>query len=171
MKHCVKALLLSFIFCGLAACATQTSMPEASSPGGSISALTNGAWTTNIRSFSEVRSTLSDTVRQKSSGSAEWVKSDVSGRSVVNLAFSYGGEERALTWAILFGACNSASLPVLPKATFTELEMDTGGRVTVKADIPLELPRSGNYRVEIYRDREGTNDSLVGCGNFKFVKR
>lgn len=127
-------------------------------------------WTANIKSVSQFRFNAADSTRDRSHGSAQWNRGDGPAFSSVSLAFTYAGTERGLSWAILFGSCGNSSLPVIPMSTFPELDVSGGGRAQITATISLEFPTSGAYHIEIYKDRTGGSESLVGCGNFKFVK-
>jgi hypothetical protein len=51
-------------------------------------------------------------------------------------------------------------------SNFPELEV-TGGQANFNSVLTLELPVSGEYHVAVYKDRRGTEESMVGCGNLK----
>jgi hypothetical protein len=134
-------------------------------------ATSESRWTGNFRSVNNARSTLTDTTREKSFGSAEWRPGPTSTQSTIDLSFTYGGMERELTWGILFGNCGAASLPVVPTSNFPELELSGVGSTKTNATINLEFPTSGTYHIDIYRDRSGSPESLVACGNLKYSNR
>ena len=131
-------------------------------------------WKSTLRMVQEDRiSDSPDSVRTHGSafGSAVWTYGDDPSNSVVELTFNYGGKERDLSWAILFGRCRSASLPIAPLSSFPELNMTGGGPVHVTATLATELPHRGQYHVEIYRDREGGEQAVVACGEFKYSEK
>jgi hypothetical protein len=131
-------------------------------------------WKSSLRMVQEDRISESpDSVRSHGSafGTAVWKYGDNPSTSVVELTFTYGGQERDLSWAILFGRCRSASLPVAPVSSFPELNMTGGGRVQVEARLATELPHRGQYHVEVYKDREGGEQAVVACGEFKYSEK
>ena len=139
-------------------------------PEASVSPSLSGVphWTASIRSVSRTRFDAPDSTREKSYGSAQWTRADVPTQSRVNLTFSYGGSERVLSWAILFGNCGAGSMSLLPVSAFPELEITAGGHAQVDATLMLELATSGNYHIDIYRDRQASAESVVGCGNLRY---
>ena len=125
-------------------------------------------WTASIQSVKEDRINVApDSVREKSFGSAQWTRGSGPTLSIINLTFSYSGPERDLAWAILFGPCGSASLPLIPMSNFPELNVNTGGRAQVNATLSVELPASGTFHIDIYKDRAGAVESVVACGNLR----
>ena len=169
MKH---AMLLATFVAGalsLTGCSHTVPANGASRATASVLPLRDAKWTASVQSVNQSRFGATDSTRDKSYGSAEWTRGDGPGLSTVNLAFTYTGPEHDLSWAILFGRCGSASLPLIPISNFPELEVAGGGRTQVTATLPLEFPTSGAYRVDIYKDRLGGAQSVVACGNLKYV--
>lgn len=154
---------------GLTACSHTVPVQGADGPEGSMSSPTEPKWTTNIRSVPQTRFTALDTARNISSSSVEWIQGERPGVSSVNIVFTYEGTEHSLSWAVLFGPCGGASLPLIPISSFPELEVSVGGRTQLNAEISLELPNSGMFHIDIYRDRRGGAESVVGCGNLRYV--
>jgi len=151
---------------GFTAC-SQSPAGGAPQPLASMSAA-EPRWTASIQSVKEDRINVPpDSVREKSFGSAQWTRGTGPALSVINLTFSYSGPERDLAWAILFGSCGSASLPLVPLSNFPELNVNTGGREQVNATLSVELPASGTFHIDIYKDRTGAIESLVACGNLR----
>jgi hypothetical protein len=112
-------------------------------------------WTANIRGVAQSRFNAPDSTRVHSYGSARWTPGNSSTLSVVNVAFAYDGPEHFLSWAILFGGCGTASLPLETLSSFPEIDVSSGGRGVVNATLFIEFPESGTYHVEIYKDRRG----------------
>lgn len=130
-------------------------------------------WSASIKMVHEDRVNENvDSVRAigGSSGSASWRSGETPTLSVVDLTFSYGGTERELTWGIFVGRCRSASVPIVPVSSFPEIEL-TGGTVRVQAQLSLELPHTGQYHLNVYRDRSAEESTLVACGDFKYSAR
>lgn len=129
-----------------------------------------GKWTSTLQPVNQFRFNAADSTRDRSYGSAQWGPGTTPMESRINLVFTYAGAERGLTWAILFGRCGNESLPVVPTATFPELDVSGGGRAQLNATISIEVPTSGTYHIEIYKDRTGGSDSMVACGNFRYAR-
>ena len=169
-----QKLLLSAVGTGLigilAGCAQNASGGSAPSPSSSQSTSGNAPrWTANIQSVTQNRGAVEQTTRDKSYGSATWGPGESGSLSKVEVVYTYTGSEKFLSWAILPGSCGTGSLPVLPMANFPEINVGGGGRGQVTAQIPLDLPMSGSYHIDIYRDRRASMDNLVACGNMKFA--
>ena len=157
------------IFLGVAACSqavatgggVRTSETESVGTG-------NARWTGSFRSIGGERASLTDTTRERSYGTVRWTPSGVATQSVIDLSFNYGGTERELSWSILLGACGAATLPVVPMSILPELELNGVGAVKLTATLNTEMPTSGTYHIDIYRDRSGDVETLVACSNLKY---
>jgi hypothetical protein len=128
-------------------------------------------WSASVKMVHEDRVNESvDSVRGigTSSGSATWRQGETPTLSVVDLTFTYGGTERELAWGIFLGRCRSASMAIVPISSFPEIELTGGGAVRVQAQLSFELPKSGQYHLNVYRDRSGEESSIVACGDFKY---
>ena len=129
-------------------------------------------WTASVQSIRDDRINISpDSVREKSFGSVQWTPGAGPTQSNVNLTFSYTGPERDLSWAILFGTCGSASLPVVPLSNFPELNVSGSGRGQINGTIAVDLPATGTFHVDIYKDRTGSIEALVACGNMRYSSK
>ena len=149
----------------LAGCA-KTIPVEGATP--ASSAVVGARWSANIQSVTQSRGEVVQTTRDRSYGNASWTVGASPSLSVVSLIFTYTGQERSLPWAILPGSCGSPSLPVIPLSNFPELNVGGGGRAQVTASLPLELPSTGTYHIDVYRDRRSSTEFLVACGNLKY---
>lgn len=154
---------------GLIGCAQKTGAGSAPSPSGNVAVTENSRWTANIQSVTQSRGDVAQTTRDRSYGTLTWGRGDMSSLSTVNLVFTYAGQERFLSWAIAAGSCGTPALPIIPMSNFPEINIGGGGRGQVTASLPLELPITGVYHVDIYRSRQQGADALVACGNLKFV--
>ena len=123
-------------------------------------------WSAVIRAVTQNRFSAPDSTRNTNYGAFQWTHADIPSRSNVNITYNFSGPERELSWAIMFGNCGSATLPLVPMSNFPELEV-TGGQANFNSMLTLELPVSGEYHVAVYKDRRGTEESMVGCGNLK----
>ncbi len=154
----------------LTGCAKSTPVEGVPSPSVSASDAASGSarWTANIQSVTQNRGAVAQTTRDRSYGSATWTLGAGPSLTTMNLIFTYTGTERALAWAILPGSCGTPALPVVPMSSFPELNVGGGGRAQVTTSLPLELPSTGTYHIDVYRDRRGGTDALVACGNLRF---
>ena len=153
---------------GITACSNAVPVTGAPGPAALVASSGEPRWTTVIQQVAQSRFNAPDSSRDRSYGSAEWTRGSGPAESKVNLAFTYSGPERDLSWAILFGRCGSATLTLVPKSSFPELEVAGGGKAQLNATLSVELPTSGIYHIDIYKDRTGGAESLIGCGNFKY---
>ena len=153
---------------GLAACATT--VPVAGAPTTDAAVTTSGGarWSARIASVTQNRGDVAQSTRDNSYGSAEWTRADVPTLSKFDVVFTYAGTERDLAWAVLAGSCGTAALPVIPLANFPELNVGGGSRAQVSASLPIDMPATGAYHIDIYKDNSGDPQSLVGCGDFRY---
>lgn len=170
MKQRSLVATLSAGALALTACAHTVPVEGgAVTPAESVSTSTGGGrWNARITSVTQNRGDVGQSTRDNSYGSADWTHGAAPTLSAVNLTFTYAGSERDLNWALVSGSCGMASLPLIPMANFPELNVGSGGRAQVTATLPIDLPATGTYHVDIYKDRTGGAASLVGCGNFKY---
>jgi hypothetical protein len=153
---------------GLAACAHNVPV-EGATPSSSVAATPGaGRWSGRISSVTQNRADIAQSTRDNSYGQADWTPGDGPTLSTVNLVFTYAGTERELSWALVAGSCGVAALPLIPLSNFPELSIGSGGRGQVTASLPIDLPSTGAYHIDIYRDRSGGPESLVGCGNLRY---
>lgn len=155
----------------IAGCAKSTPVEGAPTPSASASAegSAGARWTANIQSVTQSRGEVVQTTRDRSYGSATWRPGAAPSLTNIELTFTYTGQERTLSWAILPGSCGTPALPVIPISNFPELNIGGGGRAQVTASLPLELPAGGSYHIDIYRDRRGGTDALIACGNLRYA--
>jgi hypothetical protein len=116
------------------------------------------------------RGDVAQSTRDRSYGSMTWTPGEGPRLTNASVVFTYAGQERFLSWAIVAGSCGSPSLPLIPLSNFPELNISGGGRATVTTSLPLEFPTGGSYHVDVYKDRQGGMDALVACGNLKLQK-
>jgi hypothetical protein len=155
----------------ISACAKTTPVEGAPAPStnAGVAAQGGGRWTANIQSVTQNTGAVQQTSRDRSYGSATWTLGAGPSLTNMNLVFTYTGTERSLAWAILPGSCGNPALPVVPMSNFPELNIAGGGRAQVTTSLPISLPTSGSYHIDIYRDRRGGTESLVACGNLRYA--
>lgn len=71
-----------------------------------------------------------------------------------------------LQWAIHSGRCGSGSLPIVGIERFPVVEIGTGGRGDLDAEMSLALPPGGSYHVNVYLGGQNLNNVLT-CGNMR----
>jgi hypothetical protein len=111
---------------------------------------------------------LAPTRRQQASGTVRIRQSPRDARRIsVSLVVATSlPEPGALRWALLPGRCGAATIALLGHEQFPPLDMSSSGRGQLEADLPLELPQSGSYHVNVYFG--GTDlDDVVTCSNLR----
>ena len=84
-------------------------------------------------------------------------------RLVVSTSFPDG---QYLKWAILPGMCGSNMMPIAPVDQFPIIEMGTNGQGEVDRVLPLSMPATGQFHVNVYRGGSQLEHVLT-CGNLK----
>jgi hypothetical protein len=153
----------------LAGCAKTTPVEGAPSPNATVAAGGTARWTANLASVTQNTGAVQQSTRDRSYGTATWTVGASNTLSNINLVFTYTGQEKTLAWAIVPGTCGNPALPVLPMSNFPELNVGGGGRAQVTTSMPIALPASGAYHIDIYRDRRGGADALIACGNLRYA--
>jgi hypothetical protein len=153
----------------LAGCAKTSSVEGSPSPSVNAPAGDNSRWTARVQGVTQSRGDVAQSTRDRSYGDFTWTQGASPSLSNVNLVFTYAGQERFLNWAIVAGSCGSPALPIIPMSNFPELNVGSSGRSQVQGSIPVVLPTTGVYHVDIYRSRQASVDALVACGNLKYV--
>lgn len=168
MRHPSILLVTLAAAVGISACASNPAPGTAPVASAQVAAdAPQPKWTGSIRSSLTDRLS-GDSTRERMSGSLVWTPAPSPSMSTARIDFSYTGSVRELTWGIFFGPCGNASLPVITLSDFPELEMSSGGRAQLVASLSTELPLSGAYHVEIFKDRSAQPETSIACGNLKF---
>ena len=72
-------------------------------------------------------------------------------RTTVTLVVSTALQEpTSLRWAVLPGRCGAGSVPLLSFEQFPPLDVTSSGRGQLEIDVPIQLPESGSYHVNVY---------------------
>jgi hypothetical protein len=83
-------------------------------------------------------------------------------RTTVSLAVSTAIQQpTSLRWALLPGQCGAGSLPLLGFEQFPPLDVTSSGRAHLEVELPLPLPQSGNYHVNVYSGGVQLDDVLT----------
>ena len=173
MKY-VSVLVTILAAISVAACSGNAAPSGSIATAQSVGAPPEPRWTGNIRAIVVDRINEADTSSSQrnygSHGSLTWTHGATPDLSNATIDFTYSGPARELTWGIFFGPCGNASLPVVSLSVFPELEMSGGGHTQVVAALATELPLTGAFHVEVFRDRTGDPETSVACGNLKFSR-
>lgn len=167
MKY-LSALVSFFVAVSVAACSGNAAPNGSIATAQSIGVPPEPRWTGSIRAAIVDKLNESDSTRERSFGTLVWTPGATPSLSNAKISFTYSGSARELTWGIFFGPCGNASLPVVTISDFPELEMSSGGHTEVIAAISTELPLTGAFHVEVFKDRSGGPEFSVACGNLKF---
>ena len=170
MKYGILMIALGTAALMSAGCSHNAPADGTRQPLSAISSDAGPRWTTRFRSVAPTHLDSGDSTRHSSYGTAEWSPGNARASSTLHVKFTYSGPEQDLSWAILYGTCGTASLPVIPLSNFPELDLSAGGNVEVDATLTLEFPLSGTYHAEIYKDRIGGEEAVVACGDLKYVR-
>jgi hypothetical protein len=174
MRNVRFAATLAAFALGIVACATTPKVETAPAPSGAVSSTSSSgnvvSWSGNISAVTESNSDVRQSSRGNGYGNAQLTRGDAANSTRINVQYSSGGSnstDRYLNWAILPGRCGSGSLPVMPISNFPELTVGGDGRAQVSVELPFEFPKSGDYHINIYHERQQTLDQVVACGNLR----
>ena len=156
-----------FLLCAagiLSACATSSAPRDDDAP---VRAPASG-WTGSFQATQERSGVLAPTKLQQAAGTVRLQQSARDPRkTAVSLVVSASLKEpTSLRWALHPGRCGAASLPLLGYDQFAPLEVSSSGRGQLDVDLPLELPQTGSYHVNVYFG--GTDlDDVLTCANLR----
>lgn len=175
MKSVSSLLVILVATISIVACSANAPPNSSIATAQSLGEPPQPRWTGSIRAIVIDKLNEADTVSSQrntgSHGTLVWTHGATPDLSNATIDFTYSGSERELTWGIFFGPCGNASLPIVSLSVFPELEMSSGGRTQVVAALSTELPLSGAFHVEVFRDRTGDPETSVACGNLKFNRQ
>ena len=172
MSNVRFAAVLSSLAVGFVVCAKTPQVETAAAPASNVSVGSDniGSWAGNISAVTESNSDVRQSSRGNGYGNAQLTRGDAANSTRINVQYSSGGSnstDRYLNWALLPGRCGSGSLPVMPISNFPELTVGGDGRSQVNVELPFEFPKSGDYHINIYHERQQTLDQVVACGNLR----
>jgi hypothetical protein len=145
-------------------CASSPSTPRETA----AAVPSRGGWTGTFQATQERTGVLAPTRLQQASGTVRLRASDRDPqRTSVSLVVSTAVRETtSLRWAVLPGRCGAGSLPLLGFDQFAPLDITSSGRGQLEVEIPLALPESGTYHVNVYH--RGTQlENVVTCATLR----
>jgi hypothetical protein len=71
-----------------------------------------------------------------------------------------------LHWALASGRCGSPAIPLLTVNQFPDISM-SNGRGQLDAEVPLELPTSGTYHVDVFWSNGQDQADVMTCANLR----
>lgn len=72
-----------------------------------------------------------------------------------------------LAWAVLPGRCGSGDMPLTSIDVFPPIEVGGNARGELTATIPLTLPETGTYHVNVYWPGGNQLADVMTCGNLR----
>lgn len=89
-------------------------------------------------------------------------------RSHVKLTVATPVKSTTLRWAVLPGPCGANTIPLIGFEAFPLIEVGTSGHGNLETDIPMMLPTTGEYHVNVYFQGQGQQISdVMTCGTLK----
>jgi hypothetical protein len=73
-------------------------------------------------------------------------------------------------WALVTGRCGSPALPLLTVNQFPDISM-SNGRGQVDAEVPIALPTSGTYHVDVFWTNGQDQADVMTCANLRSEAR
>jgi hypothetical protein len=81
------------------------------------------------------------------------------------------GARSELFWALVSGRCGSNSIPALAVNQFPVIELSSNGGGHINAEVPLALPTSGGYHVNLYLTHGGDESDVLSCANLRMENK
>ena len=168
--------------CMLTACATATG----SSGGAALASSGTASNTTGVARVASVpmgvtlvgnfaptqqrTGSLAPTEKLKAYGTITLSAVDATSRRTrVVLDVSTPFNNATVAWALHPGQCGAASLPVLAVNVFPSIDLGGNGRGHVEGDIPLEMPREGQFHANVYNEGGGQQlENVMTCANLRY---
>ncbi|HUR92228.1 MAG TPA: hypothetical protein VMY38_06085 [Gemmatimonadaceae bacterium] len=129
------------------------------------SAATPIRWEASLRPTLQRSGRLAATARNKTTGTvfmSQAGQDRVRVRLTVATSYHDGSD---LKWAIVPGRCGSNMMPIAPVEQFPTIEVSANGRGEMDRVLPVTLPASGQYHVNVYRGGFGYLENVLTCGN------
>lgn len=167
-RHLVTAVLT---LAGASGCASAPpAVASAPSTGDRAAVLaaapTTIRWTATLQPTQQRTGMAAPTAQNKAYGSVYLAQIGPS-RTRVRLHVSTPIQSsRLLQWAIHTGRCGSGTLPIVGIERFQAIEIGTSGRGDLDAEMPLTMPESGTFHVNVYLGGQNLNNVLT-CGNLR----
>jgi hypothetical protein len=75
-----------------------------------------------------------------------------------------------LRWALVGGRCGSADIPVTGVEQFPEIPVSSNGRGDIDTEVPVVMPTSGSYHVNIFWSNGSDVSDVMTCANLRLER-
>lgn len=126
-------------------------------------------WQAHLKATMQRSGMVVTTVQNKTTGSV-FISQAGQDRIRIRLTVSTSFHDNSpLSWAIIPGRCGSNMMPIAPVERFPVIDVSSNGRGEVDRVLPLTMPASGQFHVNVYRG--GTSlENVLTCGNLSRSK-
>lgn len=168
-----RMIAAALLLAGGAACATAPAVnPPPNSDAARTAAIIESSqrWTASLNPTQGNSGVAVTTTRQKAFGTVELtVSPNRPSVSHVRLTVSVPMEPglNSLGWGIHEGSCGSGTPLIMSAGTFPVIILSPNGRGTVDDDIPLTLPQTGSYHVNVFRGSGNQLTDVITCGEIR----
>lgn len=90
-------------------------------------------------------------------------------RAEINLSTSLT-TSALLHWSIAPSRCGASDLPLLGIDQFPAIEITNGGQGRLETEVPLTVPTSGTYHVDVYWGGGQDRGDVMACANVKMSR-
>ena len=73
-------------------------------------------------------------------------------------------------WALVSGRCGSSAIPLLTVNQFPDISL-SNGRGQLDGQVPLDIPTSGTYHVDVYWSNGQDQADVMTCANLRLEPR
>ena len=156
----------------VSACASHSgSSAPSSPPTASISpaSSSSGSWTGSFQPVQQQSGNLTPRGTNRTYGTAVLTVSPSSPsrtHAVIEISTTLTTQS-LLHWAIAAGRCGSVTLPLIGVDQFPTIEVSNSGQGKVAADVPVNMPTSGTYHVDVYWGGGQDRSDVMACANLK----
>lgn len=127
-----------------------------------------GGWSGTLQPMQQKTGSLGPTGQNKTYGTVRLRPSPLNpNRTRAEITLSAPVASTSLHWAVHPGRCGAGSLPLISVDQFPMLEMGSSGRGELTADVPLTLPQSGNYHVNVFWSGGQDLSDVMTCANLR----
>lgn len=127
-------------------------------------------WSGSFAPTAQRTGALAGSDRARTYGSATLVmKPGDRTRSLAKLSLTVPATvaSQALEWAILPGRCGSGAVPVMATNLFPPIEVGGNSRAEVNTELPLTVPSSGSFHINVYWPGGNQLESVMACSNLR----
>jgi len=168
-RHFVTLALFASAASGCASAPPPVTAPPASSNDRAAALSAAGTtirWSAQLQPTQQRTGRAAPTSQNKAYG-AVYLSQAGPGRTRVRLHVSTPIQNSTtLQWAIHTNRCGSGTLPIVGVERFQVIEVGTSGRGELDVVMPLSLPESGTFHVNVFLGGQQLNHVLT-CGNLR----